>query len=87
MPTPPRPSRSSWWSIRVRTAPYELYDDAGDGPAYARGEHAVVRMTWSDTARRLDIAKRQGAFKGMAAGQSLQHPLRRDGHARAAREL
>lgn len=50
---------------------YELYDDAGDGPGYARGEHTVVRMTWSDASRRLDIAKRQGAFKGMAAQQAF----------------
>ncbi len=60
--------------IEVRVYPgrdgaYELYDDAGDGYDYLRGQHAIVPFTWSDAARRLDIGARAGAFKGMAARQ------------------
>ncbi|WP_443751398.1 glycoside hydrolase family 31 protein [Asticcacaulis solisilvae] len=52
-----------------RDGVYELYDDAGDGYAYQQGQHATVRMTWSDSAHRLDIAARQGTFDGMPVRQ------------------
>ena len=50
---------------------YELYDDGGDGYAYEKGAYAVVRMTWNDGARRLDIAPRQGRYDGMPARQAF----------------
>lgn len=45
---------------------YQLYDDAGDGYAYQKGQYSLIGMTWSDNAKRLDLAARQGSFKGMA---------------------
>lgn len=60
--------------IRVypgRDGAYELYDDAGDGYDYTKGQYATVRMTWSDAGHRLDIAARKGGFKGMAAHQTF----------------
>jgi alpha-D-xyloside xylohydrolase len=50
---------------------YELYDDGGDGYAYQQGAHALVRMTWHDGARRLDIAPREGRYDGMPARQAF----------------
>jgi len=60
--------------IRVypgRDGAYELYDDAGDGYDYTKGQYTTVRMTWSDAVHRLDIAGRKGSFKGMAAHQTF----------------
>ncbi len=60
--------------IRVypgRDGSYELYDDAGDGYGYTKGQYATVRMTWSESRHRLDFAPRQGAFDGMAARQAF----------------
>ena len=50
---------------------YALYDDAGDGYAYQKGAHTVVRMTWHDGAKRLDIAPREGRYDGMPARQTF----------------
>ncbi|HVZ30673.1 MAG TPA: DUF5110 domain-containing protein [Asticcacaulis sp.] len=50
---------------------YELYDDAGDGYDYKKGQYATIRMTWNDAARRLDIADRKGSYKGMVARPSF----------------
>jgi alpha-D-xyloside xylohydrolase len=50
---------------------YELYDDAGDGYAYQKGAHTLVKMTWNDGAKRLDIAARQGRYDGMPARQTF----------------
>ncbi len=60
--------------IRVypgRDGAYELYDDAGDGYDYMHGQYATIAMTWSNTARRLDIGARQAGFKGMAVRQTF----------------
>jgi alpha-D-xyloside xylohydrolase len=60
--------------IRVypgRDGSFELYDDAGDGYGYLRGQRAVVPMTWSDAARRLEIGARQGRYPGMSARQTF----------------
>jgi alpha-D-xyloside xylohydrolase len=50
---------------------YALYDDGGDGYAYQKGAHALVRMTWHDGAKRLDIAPREGRYDGMPARQAF----------------
>jgi alpha-D-xyloside xylohydrolase len=50
---------------------YALYDDAGDGYAYQKGAHTLVRMTWHDGAKRLDIAPREGRYDGMPVRQTF----------------
>ncbi len=52
-------------------ARFELYDDAGDGFGYEEGEYALVRMEWSEAARTLHLAAREGAYEGMAHEQEL----------------
>ncbi|TWI67732.1 alpha-D-xyloside xylohydrolase [Pseudoduganella lurida] len=49
---------------------YELYDDAGDGQGYTRGESATRRFTWLQSATRLTIAPWQGRFPGLTARQT-----------------
>ena len=62
--------------IEIRVYPgadgsFALYDDAGDGHGYDKGEYAVVRIAWHDKARRLAFERRSGAFPGMRAQQSF----------------
>jgi alpha-D-xyloside xylohydrolase len=44
---------------------YMLYEDAGEGWGYERGEYSLIRMRWKDAARKLVIGAREGRFPGM----------------------
>jgi alpha-D-xyloside xylohydrolase len=46
-------------------AHFTLYDDAGDGYAYERGEFATIALHWDDAARVLTLRAREGAWPGM----------------------
>jgi alpha-D-xyloside xylohydrolase len=41
---------------------FVLYDDAGDGFGYQRGEYSAVQLTWNDRSRTLSIASRDRTF-------------------------
>jgi alpha-D-xyloside xylohydrolase len=56
--------------LEVRVYPgadgrYTLYDDAGEGWGYQRGEHARIPLAWNDATRTLTIGARQGDYEGM----------------------
>lgn len=68
--------------IRIYTgadARFALYDDAGDGFGYAAGEYALVRMEWDEAVATLRVARREGAYEGMARTQRLTLRLFRPG--------
>jgi alpha-D-xyloside xylohydrolase len=44
---------------------FTIYDDAGDGNAYERGEHSTIPFRWYDKGATLTIGTRQGSFPGM----------------------
>lgn len=44
---------------------FSLYEDAGDGYAYERGEYALVLIEWNEHARSLVIHAREGSFPEM----------------------
>ena len=53
--------------VEIRVYPgddgnFTLYDDAGDGLGYQRGEFSAVRLTWKDRSRKLSIASRDGTY-------------------------
>ena len=51
--------------LRVYTgadARFTLYDDAGDGYAYERGEYALLEMEWNESTRELVLHPRRGTF-------------------------
>lgn len=48
-----------------------LYDDAGDGYGYERGESSTVPFQWNDNKRLLTIGARQGSYPGMPQEQTL----------------
>ncbi len=46
---------------------FTLYDDAGDGFGYERGERALVELSWNDAAGTLTFGDLKGTFPGMPA--------------------
>jgi alpha-D-xyloside xylohydrolase len=44
---------------------FALYDDAGNGYGYEKGEYSLVRLTWTDRAHALTLANREGSYAGM----------------------
>jgi alpha-D-xyloside xylohydrolase len=44
---------------------FDLYEDAGDGYEYQKGQHAVIPIRWNDGSSSLTIGSRQGSFPGM----------------------
>ncbi|MDE1984913.1 MAG: glycoside hydrolase family 31 protein [Alphaproteobacteria bacterium] len=49
-----------------------LYDDAGDGYGYQKGQYATVRLSWNDAEHRLIIGRRQGSYPGMAKSRRFE---------------
>lgn len=59
-----------WDDLEVRIYPgadgrFVLYEDAGDGYEYERGEYSLIPMSWNDSTRELTIGDREGSFPGM----------------------
>jgi alpha-D-xyloside xylohydrolase len=50
---------------------FTLYEDAGEGWGYERGEYSLIRMQWKDAAKELRIGKREGSFPGMNTKQQF----------------
>jgi alpha-D-xyloside xylohydrolase len=48
-----------------------LYEDAGDGYAYERGEFVEIELLWSEDAGELFIASRRGVFPTMVVERDL----------------
>ncbi len=51
---------------------FTLYDDAGDGQGWRRGERATIDLTLDDKAGTLTIGARQGRYPGMAASRTFR---------------
>jgi alpha-D-xyloside xylohydrolase len=54
-----------------RDGTFELYDDAGDGMGYTRGEHAILRFAWDQARGKLSVAAWDGGFPGMRRERAL----------------
>ena len=59
-----------WGDLVVTVYPgadgaFDLYEDAGDGYGYEKGEATTIRFSWDDKAQTLTIGARQGAYPGM----------------------
>jgi len=46
---------------------FTLYDDAGDGYQYEKGEFSEIPLKWDDKSKTLLIGERKGSYPGMAA--------------------
>ncbi len=55
---------------------FTLYDDAGDGYGYEKGEFARITFSWDDAAGVLTLSTRQGAYPGMTKETDMLLRLR-----------
>lgn len=46
-------------------ADFDMYEDAGDGYDYEKGNYAICHLHWDDGKRALILSDRKGTFKGM----------------------
>ncbi len=51
---------------------FTLYEDAGDGYDYERGEFSLVNFSWNEAHHELFISARQGRFAGLVAERFLK---------------
>ena len=51
---------------RGKDGAFTLYDDAGDGYGYERGERATIALRWDEGKSTLTFDARQGSFPGMS---------------------
>ncbi len=59
---------------------FDLYEDAGDGYEYEKGEHSVIPIRWNDRAGTITIGTREGSFKGMVEHRRFRVVLVSSGH-------
>ena len=52
-------------------AAFTLYEDAGDGYAYERGEYALIHIRWDESQQQLTVLPREGSFPTMTASREL----------------
>ena len=51
---------------------FDLYEDAGDGYGYERGQHSLIPLRWDDDSSTLTIGERQGSFLEMIAHRKFR---------------
>ncbi|HTV10079.1 MAG TPA: glycoside hydrolase family 31 protein [Candidatus Aquilonibacter sp.] len=56
-------------------ARFTLYEDAGDGYGYERGELSRIHIAWNDRTRALTVHAREGSFAGMPPKRDLRIEL------------
>ncbi len=63
-------TEKAWDELEIRIYPgadgeFVLYEDEGDNYNYEKGGYSLIRFTWNDSDRTLEIARREGGYKGM----------------------
>ena len=53
-------------------ASFELYDDAGEGYGYEKGEYAIIPLQWDEARQTLSIGQRQGTYPGLEATRKFK---------------
>lgn len=76
-PTVQYAAEKDWSDIQLRIYPgadgeFTLYEDAGDGYGYEKGERSEIRMTWDDAAKVLTIHPREGKWAGMPVERTFR---------------
>lgn len=62
------------------SASFTLYEDAGDGYGYERGEYSTITITWDDPAGAIVFQARQGQYPGMAPTRAFRVIVVGEGH-------
>jgi alpha-D-xyloside xylohydrolase len=76
-PVKPYADAPSTEPIELRVYPgadgsFALYDDAGDGYGYEKGEYSLIDIKWNNRRQTLSLAARDGSFPGMDARMRLK---------------
>jgi alpha-D-xyloside xylohydrolase len=63
-------SEKPWDHLELAVYPgadghFTLYEDAGDGYEYEKGEYTTIELFWDDASGSLTIGPRQGSYPGM----------------------
>ena len=66
-----------WNDLAVTVYPgadgsFTLYEDAGDGFGYTKGESATIRFTWDEKSKSLTIGARNGSYPGMLTSRCFR---------------
>ncbi len=59
---------------------FDLYEDAGDGYEYERGQHSIIRIRWDDRSGVLTIGTREGNFPGLVEKRMFRIVVVGNGH-------
>ena len=59
---------------------FDLYEDAGDGYEYEKGQHTVIPIRWNESAGLLTIGGREGSFPGMVEKRAFRIVVVKSGH-------
>jgi len=59
---------------------FDLYEDAGDGYEYEKGQHSIIPLRWDDHGSSLTIGAREGSFPGMVENRKFRVVMVADGH-------
>ena len=59
---------------------FDLYEDAGDGYEYEKGQHTVIPLRWEDRTGTLTIGSRDGSFSEMVKHRKFRVILVSSGH-------
>jgi alpha-D-xyloside xylohydrolase len=73
-----------WDDLIIRIYPgadgeFVLYEDAGDGYKYEKGEYTAIRMKWDDGSRKLTICGREGSYPEMLTNRIFRVVVVGDG--------
>ena len=69
------------WTLRVypgADGSFDIYEDAGDGYGYEKGEFSWQEVRWCESTQYLSIGSPQGSFPGMAERVFQQEIIGRD---------
>lgn len=63
-------TEKKWNNLEIRIYPgadgeFVLYEDENDNYNYEKGAYSIIKFTWDDAKRTLNIADRKGTFPGM----------------------
>ena len=63
-------TEKKWNNLEIRIYPgadgeFVLYEDDNDNYNYEKGAYSIIKFTWDDAKRTLNIADREGTFPGM----------------------
>lgn len=59
---------------------FDLYEDAGDGYEYERGQRSIIRIRWDDPSGVLTIGTREGNFPGLVEKKMFRIVVVGNGH-------